>query len=67
MIQANPDKVMSLVKAMIEAVRYFNTHKGEAIKIMQKYTRGRERSVLEGTFEAYRELFVEDGSDDQKS
>ena len=61
MIQANPDKVMSLVKAMIEAVHYFKTHKEEAIKIMQKYTRGQERSVLEGTFEAYRELFVEDG------
>ncbi len=61
MIQANPDKVMSLVKAMIEAVHYFKTHKEEAIKIMQKYTRGQERSVLEGTFEAYKELFVEDG------
>ena len=35
MIQANPDKVMSLVKAMIGAVRYFKTHKEEAIKIMQ--------------------------------
>ena len=67
MIQANPDKVMSLVTAMIEAVHYFKTHKEEAIKIMQKYTRGRERSVLEGTFEAYRELFVEDGSDDRRS
>jgi NitT/TauT family transport system substrate-binding protein len=61
MIQANPDKVMSLVKAMIEAVHYFKTHKEETIKIMQKYTRGQERSVLEGTFEAYKELFVEDG------
>ncbi len=61
MIQANPDKVMSLVKSMIEAVHYFKTHKEEAIKIMQKYTRGQERSVLEGTFEAYKELFVEDG------
>lgn len=61
MIQANPDKVMSLVKAMIEAVHYFKTHKEEAIKIMQKYTRGQQRSILEGTYEAYRELLVEDG------
>ena len=61
MIQASPEKVMGVVKAMIEAVHYFKTHKEEAIKIMQKYTRGQERSVLEGTFEAYKELFVEDG------
>jgi NitT/TauT family transport system substrate-binding protein len=61
MIQTNPGKVMSLVKAMIEAVHYFKTHKEETIKIMHKYTRGQKRSVLEGTFEAYKELLVEDG------
>ncbi|MBI4491163.1 MAG: ABC transporter substrate-binding protein [Deltaproteobacteria bacterium] len=61
MIQANPDKVMSLVKAMIEAVHYFKTHKEEAIKIMQKYTRGVERGILEKTYNVYSDLFVEDG------
>jgi NitT/TauT family transport system substrate-binding protein len=61
MIQAAPDKVMSVVKALIEAVHYFKNHKEDAIKIMHKYTRGQERAILEGTWDAYRELFVEDG------
>jgi NitT/TauT family transport system substrate-binding protein len=61
MIQAHPEKVMGVVKAMIEAVHYFKNHKEEAIKIMQKYTRGVERSILEKTHDAYNNLFVEDG------
>jgi len=61
MIRENPEKAMSLVKVMIEAVHYFKSHKEDAIRLMQKYTRGQERSLLEGTYEAYQELFVEDG------
>ena len=60
MIQASPEKVMGVVKAMIEAVHYFKTHKEEAIKIMQKYTRGLPRDVLEGAHAANSELLVED-------
>lgn len=61
MIREHPERVMSLVRAMVEAVHYFKTHKEESIRVMQKYTRGQERGILEGTYEAYKELFVEDG------
>jgi len=60
MIRQNPDTVRSMVKAMAEAVYYYKTQKEDAIKIMQKYTRGQNRAALEGTYAAYRELLVED-------
>lgn len=60
MIRDNPDDVMNLVKAMAEAVHYYKNNKEQVIKIMQKYTRGQTRGVLEGTYAAYDELFVED-------
>jgi NitT/TauT family transport system substrate-binding protein len=59
-IRDNPDAVMSLVKAMAEAVHYYKNNKEQVIKIMQKYTRGQSRGVLEGTYAAYDEIFVED-------
>jgi NitT/TauT family transport system substrate-binding protein len=60
LIRENPDVVRSMVKAMAEAVHYYKTQKEDAIKIMQKYTRGQNRPALEGTYAAYRELLVED-------
>jgi NitT/TauT family transport system substrate-binding protein len=59
-IRENPEAVMSLVKAMAEAVHYYKNNKEPVIKIMQKYTRGQSRGVLEGTYAAYDEIFVED-------
>lgn len=60
MIRDNPGAVMSLAKAMAEAVHYYKNNKEPVIKIMQKYTRGQSRGVLEGTYAAYDEIFVED-------
>jgi NitT/TauT family transport system substrate-binding protein len=60
MIRQNPDGVRSMVKAMAEAVHFYKTQKEDAIRIMQKYTRGQNRQALEGTYAAYRELLVED-------
>ncbi len=60
MIRQSPDMVRSMVKAMAEAVHYYKTQKEDAIKIMQKYTRGQNRAAIEGTYTAYRELLVED-------
>jgi NitT/TauT family transport system substrate-binding protein len=60
MIRENPEAVQRMAKAMAEAIHYYKNHKPEVIKIMHKYTRGQSRTVLEGAYDAYQELFVED-------
>jgi ABC-type nitrate/sulfonate/bicarbonate transport system substrate-binding protein len=60
MIREQPEKVMGFVKAMAEAVHFYKTNKEEVIKIMQKYTRGQDRKVLEGAYAAYDEMLVRD-------
>ena len=59
-IRQSPDVVRNMVRAMAEAVHYYKTQKEDAIKVMQKYTRGQNRAALEGTYAAYKELLVED-------
>lgn len=59
-IRENPDEVRRVVWAMAESIHFFKTRKEEAIKIMQKYTRGLPRDVLEGAHAANSELLVED-------
>lgn len=60
MIREHPDKVLRMVKAMADTIHYYKTHKEEVLQIMKKYTRGQKRSVLEGAYTAYSELYVED-------
>lgn len=60
MIREQPEKVMGFVKAMAEAVHFYKNNKEQVIKIMQKYTRGQERPVLEGAYAAYDDLLVKD-------
>ena len=45
---AKSEMVRSMVKALAEAVHYYKNQKEDAIKIMQKYTRGQNRAALEG-------------------
>jgi NitT/TauT family transport system substrate-binding protein len=59
-IREQPEKVMGFVKAMAEAVHFYKNNKEPVIKIMQKYTRGQQRPVLEGAYAAYDELLVRD-------
>src|SRR3989304_5143846 len=59
-VRAGFRALSDLVKAMAEAVHYYKNNKEQVIKIMQKYTRGQARGVLDKTYEAYSELFVED-------
>jgi NitT/TauT family transport system substrate-binding protein len=59
-IRENPDEVRRVVWTMAESIHFFKTRKDEAIKIMQKYTRGLSRDVLEGAHAANSELLVED-------
>ena len=60
-IRENPDEVRRVVLAMIESIHFLKTHKEESIKVMQKYTRGLSRDVLDGAFAANAELLVDDG------
>jgi ABC-type nitrate/sulfonate/bicarbonate transport system substrate-binding protein len=59
-IRENPDEVRRLVLSMAESIHFFKTHKDESIKVMQKYTRGLPRDILEGAYAANSELLVED-------
>ncbi len=60
-IRENPDEVRRVVLAMTESVHFFKTHKEESIKVMQKYTRGLSRDVLDGAYAANAELLADDG------
>ncbi|HMA80233.1 MAG TPA: ABC transporter substrate-binding protein [Candidatus Binatia bacterium] len=59
-IRENPDEVRRVVLSMAESIHFFKTHKNDSIKIMQKYTRGLPRDILEGAYAANSELLVED-------
>ena len=59
-IRENPDEVRRVVWAMAESIHFFKTRKDESIKIMQKYTRGLSRDLLEGAHAANSELLIED-------
>jgi NitT/TauT family transport system substrate-binding protein len=59
-IRENPDEVRRVVWTMAESIHFFKTRKDESIRIMQKYTRGLPREVLEGAHAANSELLVED-------
>jgi len=60
-IRENPDEVRRVVLAMSESVHFYKTHKEESIKVMQKYTRGLSRDILDGAYAANAELLVDDG------
>jgi NitT/TauT family transport system substrate-binding protein len=59
-IRENPDEVRRVVWSLAEAGHFFKTRKEDTLKIMQKYTRGLDRAVLEGAYAANYEFLVED-------
>jgi ABC-type nitrate/sulfonate/bicarbonate transport system substrate-binding protein len=59
-IREEPDEVRRLVWTMAESIHFFKTRKEESVKIMQKYTRGLPREILEGAHTANSALLVED-------
>lgn len=60
MIRENPDEVRRMVRALAESIHYYKTHEKEVIKIMQKYTRGQRRDVLEAAHSFYTKVLAED-------
>ena len=59
-IRDNPDEVRRVVWTMAESIHFFKTRKEESIKIMQKYTRGLARDILEAAHTANSALLIED-------
>jgi ABC-type nitrate/sulfonate/bicarbonate transport system substrate-binding protein len=49
-IKEHPDTVRRYVRAYVEALHYFKTHKDETVQIMRKYSRVEDRNVLEHTW-----------------
>ena len=60
LIREQPDTVRRMAEAIATGVHFFKSNKAETIKIMGKYTRGADRTILEGAYAAYYKLFVED-------
>lgn len=52
-IEKNRSVALNIVKAVIEGIHYYQTHKEESLKIMAKYLRIQDREVLEENFRAY--------------
>jgi ABC-type nitrate/sulfonate/bicarbonate transport system substrate-binding protein len=59
-IRENPDDMRRIVWSLAEAGWFYKAHKEDSIKIMQKYTRGLKREVLEGAYNANVDQLVED-------
>jgi ABC-type nitrate/sulfonate/bicarbonate transport system substrate-binding protein len=59
-IRENSDEVRRVVWSMADAIHFFKTNKEHSLKIMERYTRGVGRYVLEGAYSANSELLVED-------
>jgi NitT/TauT family transport system substrate-binding protein len=49
-IKERPETVRRYMRAYVEAIHYFKTHKEETIQIMRKYSRVEDRNVLEHTW-----------------
>ena len=47
LIRDNPDLVRRYMRAYVEALHFYKTHKEDTFKIMRKYSRVEDRSVLE--------------------
>ena len=60
LIREQPDTVRRMVESIAAGIHFFKTRKEESIKIMSKYTRGPSRTILEGAYSAYSQLFVDD-------
>jgi ABC-type nitrate/sulfonate/bicarbonate transport system substrate-binding protein len=47
LVRENPDFVRRYLRAYVEAIHYFKTHKEDTMKIMRKYSRLDDRKILE--------------------
>ena len=57
MIRERPDAVRRYVKAYVQAIHYYKTHKEESLKVLRKYSRVDDRTVLEDSWEWHTRYF----------
>lgn len=58
-IKDHPDTVRRYMRAYVEALHYFKTHKEETIQIMRQYSRVEDRNVLEHAWSWFTENMPE--------
>jgi NitT/TauT family transport system substrate-binding protein len=59
LIKEKPDFVRRYIRAYVEGIHYFKTHKEETIKIMEKYSRLHDRNALEQAWDWHTRYFPE--------
>jgi|SRR5262245_16803025 len=57
-IHEDRDTVMRMVKAHVEGIAYFKTHKDVSLKVLSKYLRTTDRELLEGSYDIYKQDFI---------
>jgi ABC-type nitrate/sulfonate/bicarbonate transport system substrate-binding protein len=57
-IQEDHDTVMRMLKAHIEGIAYFKSHKDFAMKVLSKYLRNNDRELLEGSYQIFKNDFI---------
>ncbi|HYA28074.1 MAG TPA: ABC transporter substrate-binding protein [Acidobacteriota bacterium] len=59
LIRENPDLVRRYLRAYVEAIHYYKTHKEDTIKIMQKYSRVDDRKFLDEAWDWHTKFMPE--------
>jgi NitT/TauT family transport system substrate-binding protein len=57
-VQEDRDTVMRMLRAHIEGIAYFKTHKDFSMKVLSKYLRTNDQELLEGSYEIFRQDFI---------
>ena len=57
-IQDDRDTVMRMVRAHVEGIAYFKTHKDFSMNVLSKYLRVNDRELLEGSYEIFKQDFI---------
>jgi ABC-type nitrate/sulfonate/bicarbonate transport system substrate-binding protein len=57
-VQEDRDTVMRMLRAHIEGIAYFKTHKEFSLKVLSKYLRTTDQELLEGSYAIFKEDFI---------
>ncbi len=57
-VQEDRDTVARMIRAHVEGIAYFKTHKDFSLKVLSQYLRTNDRELLEGSYEIYKQDFI---------